>query len=78
MKTIIPLLSLAIFLVGCGNNSMNQSNATNSMPGEPPASSGSTSSPSNDMINNNPPTGTTNVPVINNNADTNLPGITNQ
>jgi hypothetical protein len=77
MKTIMPLLAM-MFMVGCGNNSMNQSGSTNSS-SEPPASSGNTNSPStNDMINNGPGIEMTNVPAITNDASTNLPATTNQ
>jgi uncharacterized lipoprotein YajG len=77
-KTIIPLLAM-MFLVGCGNNSSNQSNSTNSASGEPPAGSINTNSPStNEMINNIPAAGMTNVPAITNGAGTNLPVTTNQ
>jgi hypothetical protein len=36
MKTIIPILAM-MFLVGCRNNSTNQSNSTNSASSDPPA-----------------------------------------
>jgi hypothetical protein len=36
MKTIIPIIAM-MFLVGCRNNSSNQSNSNNSTPGDPPA-----------------------------------------
>lgn len=76
--TIIPLLA-TMFLAGCGKNSMNQSNSTNSASGEPSASSGNTNSPStNDTTNNNPAAVMTNTPAINNVAGTNLPVTTNQ
>src|SRR6267142_1665119 len=49
MKTIIPLLAM-MFLVGCGNNSMNQSSPTNSAASEPPAgSNNNTNSPAVEM-----------------------------
>jgi len=69
MKTIISLLAV-MFLVGCGNNSMNQSNSTNSVSGEPPST--------NDMMNNNPTVEMTNAPAITNSIGTNLPATTNQ
>jgi uncharacterized lipoprotein YajG len=78
MKTIIPILAM-MFLAGCGNNSTNQPNSTNSMSSEPPVISGNTNSPStNDMMNNNPAAGMTNAPAITNGAGTNLPATTNQ
>jgi hypothetical protein len=68
MKTIIPLLAM-MFMVGCGNNSMNQSSSTNSASSEPPVGSSNTNSPSVEM---------TNAPAITNSAGTNLPATTNQ
>ena len=68
MKSII-LLSAMIFLAGCGNSSMDQSNATNSPSSEPPAGAINTNSPSYEM---------TNAPAITNSADTNLPATTNR
>jgi hypothetical protein len=57
MKTLKRLLASAavgavMFLVGCGNNSSNQSNSTNSASGVPPSTNG--------MMNNNPAVGMTN------------------
>jgi hypothetical protein len=57
-------------LVGCGNNSTNQSNDTNSPSGVQPST--------NSMMNNNPVAGMTNASIINNVATTNLPTSTNQ
>jgi hypothetical protein len=68
MKTIIPLLAM-MFMVGCGNNSTNQSGSANSSSSEPPASSSNTNSPSVEM---------TNAPAITNNTETNFPATTNQ
>gem|GEM_PF-6580401 len=68
-----------MFLVGCGNNAMNQSNSTNSASGEPPVSSSNTNSPStNDMVNNSPSVEMTNTPAITNGMGTNVPATTNQ
>jgi hypothetical protein len=80
MKTIIPILAM-MFLVGCGNNSMNQSNPTNSASSQPPAGSSITNNPptnNNNIVNNSPPAQVTNAPAITNNAGTNLPASTNQ
>jgi hypothetical protein len=78
MITIIPLLAMT-FLAGCGNNSMNQSNATNSASGVPPAGSANTNSPStNGAMNNMPAAEMTNAPAMTNGAGTNLPATTNK
>ena len=72
MKTIIPFFAM-MFLVGCGNNSMNQSGSANSMSDEPPTSPSNT----NDMSTNSLTTAVTNAPMITNGAGANLP-TTNQ
>jgi hypothetical protein len=77
MKKIIPILA-AMFLVGCGNNSMNQSSSTNSASGAPSASSDINSPPTNNMNNNGATVQMTNTPAITNDVSTNLPATTNQ
>lgn len=57
-------------LVGCGNNSSNQSSSTNSVSGVQPST--------NNMMDNNPAVGTTNASVINNDVPTNPATTTNQ
>jgi hypothetical protein len=75
MKTIIPLLTI-MFLAGCGNNSTNQSSATNSMSSEPSADTNNLST--TNIVNNTPSVEMTNAPTITNGIDTNLPAMTNQ
>ena len=66
MKTIIPILAMML-LAGCGQNSTDQSNSTNSTASAPPAISDNTN-------NNMPVNGMTNAPVV----STNQPTTTNQ
>jgi hypothetical protein len=80
MKTIIPILAM-MFLVGCGNNSMNQPGSTNSASSQPQTGSSNTNNPStnnDNIVNNSPPAQMTNAPAITNSAGTNLPASTNQ
>jgi hypothetical protein len=58
MKAILSLFAM-MFLVGCGNNSMNQSGSTNSASGEPPANYAATNAPAitnNTDVNQSAPT----------------------
>ena len=68
MKIIIPIVAL-MFLAGCGNNSTDQSNSTNSASGNLPGGSSDTHSPAVEM---------TNAPAITNGMGTNIPAMTNQ
>jgi hypothetical protein len=77
MKIIIPLLAV-MFLAGCGNNSTDQSGATNSVAGEPPSGSSFTNNSSTNMVDNAPSAEMTNAPAITNGIDTNVPAMTNQ
>lgn len=78
MKMIIPAFAM-MFLAGCGQNSMDESNSTNSESGGPPVNSQNTNGLStNDTIKNNSAAEMTHAPAITNDTSTNLPATTNQ